>query len=228
MENIKNLLLVLEKKYGDSIPLLQLLAHKYTVYGGVTELLDEGDNEDTNNNKKHLVTLSNNVQENKKFLNQLIDKTNKLIEDCHFDDENDVHAKVFAEYMKQLNKIPEKKFENGEKLADSLCKCIKKTILKLFHIDNYGKLISDYLKVSGFHLKFFDKEHRLSDDDLCQLDENLLQAYKEKTEDVEKNYQVIEMVQPIISMYYFDEDDKERAFCFIPGICRYFVKEVGR
>ena len=228
MENIKNLLLVLEMRYGDSIPLLQILAHKYSIDNVEFESDEEVNNGDDDKCTESFIILSNNIQENKKFLDQFIGNTDKMIEKYNFYDGNDVDVKVFKEYLKQLKKIEEKKLGDGEKFANSLCKCIKKTILKLLHIKKYGSVILEYLQESGFYLESFSRGHKLTDDDLCQLDENLLQAYKVKTENAEKDYQVIEMVQPIISIHYLDEDDEKAALCHIPGICKYFVKEVGR
>lgn len=224
MEKEKNLLLVLESKYGDSIPLLQILEDKYS--------FDETESEQAHSalemQNEPQIILSNDICENEKFVNKLIDSADNLIKQLDLPKNDDIHAKLLAEYVKQLKKIPEKKLTNGEKLAASLCKCIKKTILKLFHIKNYGTEIIKYLQSNGFKLDSFESGHRLSDDDLCLLDENLLQAYKEITLDPDKNYKVIDMVQPIIRVFYLDEDDEEIYSHFLPGICKYYVKEAER
>ena len=41
-------------------------------------------------------------------------------------------------------------------------------------------------------------------------------------EDITKKYKVIEMVQPIIKIYFEDEDG-DKSYKFVPGICKFYV-----
>ncbi len=189
---------------------------------------NEEDEEQSEVCKETIFTLSNNAKENRQFICKLIKGIDNLIHKVDLSEEEDIPAKIFTDYKSQLSKISVKKLESGEKLADSLCKCIKKTIIKLLDVKKFGTVILDYLRSNGFKVDSFENGHKLSDDDLCLLDENLLQAYKEKTDDLDKNYQVIDMIQPVIRIFYIDEDDEETYSQVLPGICRYFVKEAGK
>lgn len=224
MEKMKNLLATLENKYANSVSLVQILETKYSFASKedeIEEYLQERPDES-------YIVLSNDIEKNGKFITQLIVSVDNLTEQLNISDEDAIPVKIFEDYKTQLRKMADKKLESGEKLAYSVCKCIKKTILKLLHIKDYGKEIMKYLETNGFRLDSFERGYKLSDDDLCFLDENLLQAYKEKTENIDENYRVIDMIQPIIRISYIDEDDEETYSHFLPGICKYFVKEVGK
>lgn len=224
MERIADLLLDLENKYTNSVPLVQILENKYSfrINGGEKEKnqekipLKEPD-------KSHFV-LSNDAEENGQFINRLIAGADGLAERLNIPEEDALSVKIIEDYKKQLGKIADKKLESGEKLAGSVCKCIKKTIMKLLDMKDYGKEIMKYLRANGFKLDSFERGHKLSDDDLCFLDEYLLQAYKVRTDNPDDNYRVIDMIQPIIRIFYMDEDDEETYSHFLPGICRYFVR----
>lgn len=219
MGDIKSLLLSLENKYTP-ISLVQILEKKYTF------IINEEEKCEPELLKETKFVLSNNIESNEKFIKKLIEGADELIKKVNLSEEDIIPAKIFDNYKNQLNKILGKKIESGEKLADSLCGCIKRTILKLLNLKKFGTEILNYLKTNGFEVDLFEKGHKLSDDDLCFLDENLLQAYKEITENSDDNYRVIDMVQPIIKLFYIDEDDDEIYSSFLPGICKYFVKEV--
>ncbi len=201
---INDLLSKLKNKYGAVVPLLQLLEKKYSAKESTETRL----------------VLSNNIHENEKIINRLIDKADTLRNQLKL---SDPQTKLFDRYVEKLKKIPDKKLMNGEELAKHLCNCVKSTILKLFAVENCRTLILNYLQENGFELNSYECGHRLSDDDLCLLDENLLSLYKEITHEPEENYQVIEMLQPVIKIFYLDEDDEKNYFQFIPGTCRYYV-----
>ena len=224
MEKIKELLVDLENKYTNAVSLVRILEIKYSF------VIEENEKREylTKEPEKFQFVLSNDAEENELFIKRLMSSVDSLSEQLHVSEEDVIPVKIIEDYKKQLGRIMDKKLESGEKLADNVCKCIKKTILKLIDIKDYGKAIMKYLQTNGFRLDSFEKGHKLSDDDLCFLDENLLQAYKEKTENSDENYRVIDMVQPIIRIFYIDEDDDETYSHFIPGICKYFVKEVGK
>lgn len=224
MGNIKDLLASLENKYTKPVSMVQILEYKYSF---VTE---ENEIEEYQFDEPEIMefVLSNDAEENKLFLKRMMLGVDSLSEQLHISKEDSIFVKIIEDYKKQLGKISDKKLESGDKLADSICKCIKKTILKLIDIEDFGIAILKYLQRNGFRLDSFEGGHKLSDDDLCFLDENLLQAYKEKTDNPSDNYRVVEMIQPIIRIFYIDEDDDETYSHFIPGICKYFVWEVGR
>lgn len=224
MKKIKDLLAALENKYSNTVSLVQILELKYSF------VIKEDENEEylSEEPDESNFVLSNDTEENGQFINQLIASVESLTEQLDISEEDTIPARIFEDYKTQLRKMTDKKLESGEKLAGNICKCIKKTILKLLNIKDYGKEILKYLEANGFRLDSFERGHKLSDDDLCFLDENLLQAYKKKTENPDDNYRVIDMIQPIIRIFYIDDNDEETYSYFLPGICKYFVKEVGK
>lgn len=133
-----------------------------------------------------------------------------------------VALKIFNNYKKCLLKIIEDNSLNeGEKVAADYVKVIKKTILKLLGNSKYA-FIKETMLNDMIHFEEFEIGHRLSDEDFELLDENLSGIYSVKNEDETEKYKVFEMVQPIIKIYFEDEDG-DKSYKFVPGICKFYV-----
>lgn len=222
MDNIKELIALLEAKYSKPLSIVQSIEEKYGFELNKQDSVN-ATVEDTSYTEDNAV-LDNSEDANYEYIKQLLFDVTDL--EKMIDSADSIHIKVMEEYKSQLSKLAEKRLASSDKVAEGICKCLKRTLMKLYNVKDYGRKILSYLEKNGFELFSFEQGHKLTNDDLCWLDENLLSAYKEHTDVVEDNYRVINMVQPIIKLPYIEEDEDEAGFHFLPGICKYFVKEV--
>lgn len=116
----------------------------------------------------------------------------------------------------------EKEITDGDKLARKFVKILKSRLMKLWGFNKLQELIKGYLEENGIELQYFRPREKMTDDELVYLDERLLDGRSVKTEDVTRKYEVIEMIQPIVHIYYEDEDG-EIDDNFIPGICKFYI-----
>ena len=220
----------LEEKYHKRVSFVEYLVNKYG------SLNDKKQNVDTlplvekkvvENNfsttfEKEYLCFTCDEEKNLNIIVKLI-KSAETYDVVMPDTEDSIVAlKIFNNYKKCLLKIIEDNSLNeGEKVAADYVKVIKKTILKLLGNSKYA-FIKESMLNDRIHLEEFEIGHRLSDEDFILLDENLSGIGSVKNDDVTKKYKVIEMVQPIIKIYFEDEDG-DKSYKFVPGICKFYV-----
>ena len=220
----------LDEKYHKRVSLVEYLSDKYGSFGNENTNVDKRplgerkvseSNFLTNFGKEYLMFTCD-EEKNLNIIVKLIKSAEAYDEAMDKDEDSSVALKIFNNYKKCLLKIIEDNSLNeGEKVAENYVKIIKRTILKLFGNSKYS-FIKECMLNDNIHFEEFEIGHRLSDEDFELLDENLSGIYSVKNEDESEKYKVFEMVQPIIKIYFEDEDG-DKAYKFVPGICKFFV-----
>ena len=140
-----------------------------------------------------------------------------------FDRQKDkVASKLVKKYIKELEKMEDdKEIYESEKLADKYTKTLKKTLMKLWGNKQFREIIKQYFEDNVICLEKYEIGHRLKDDEFEFLDEQLTAAMSVKTYNPADHDKVIEMVQPIIKIYY-EEEEGENDYKYVAGSCRFY------
>lgn len=241
MEKIKGLLGKLKRKYKTR-SLIEFLRKKYNIskenikenYDINKENIKDSNNNTTDSSNFDIkeideVVFTNSKDYNKRKIEQMYQTIEGLEEYCEnetiCDEDKENEKKLIIKYKNELKKLIESnKIEDGEKLAKSYLKSIKKTLIKLWTIKNYSIKLIDYFQNNGFKFYSYPNQYKLTDDDIELLNEQSIESYKVLTNNPDNNYKVIEMIQPIIYITYITEDNEVEAEV-IEGICKfYYIK----
>lgn len=118
--------------------------------------------------------------------------------------------------------------KDGEKMAGEFPKILRQTLLKLWLLNERDSPVKaclrEYFRDCGIRSQEYRAGRRLSDDDLTYLDTQTTQAFIKTTRQKEKNYEVIQMIRPILFIGYQEEDEDMQDAC-VEGICSYYVCE---
>lgn len=231
MEKITKLISKFKEKYDEPLQLIALLNKKYGYIElesneeKESEVLNES--EEGKEQKVELALFSYDYEYNKRTMERLVDTFGEVkaySEDTYINKNNSVvEKKLLIKYEQELVKILDNdKYSDSEKLAEKYLRILKNTLLKLWTIKDYGTIVSNYFEKNGIRMESYSKGHKMSDDELCLLDSQLINVYKEKTDDATKNYEVIEMVQPIIHISYYANEEEQIEYKDICGSCRFY------
>ncbi len=143
--------------------------------------------------------------------------------------ETEAYYKCVGQFGEKVGLLLEKRemLAKGEKTARRLNNVLKQTLLKVWDMGQCSPILERHIARWGIGTRSFEKGYRMSDDDLEYLDLDTLQAYQVNTDDREKEYQVIEMIHPVFSIWYVSEDEEEPEAVYIPGKCRYYCRRDG-
>jgi len=210
------LLQKLKNQYGEPKNLLCFLEEKCSF-----EKPDDGGNDTPPDN--HEILFSNDEKKNRIFLHNLIDcKYFSVLQNTPAIISNE--RKLIIQYKSSIESLlsDNKMLDYPEYLASKFKNIWLQNLQKLWGIKNYKTILNAYLKENHITMISFQKGHLLSDDDLEKLDVNMQLSYIEKTPYLKLKDRVIEMVQPVIQLWYQNKDE-EIELKQIPGVCKYYV-----
>lgn len=167
-----------------------------------------------------------NKQQFEKLIQTYVQTKMTLLEVCRGMDDKDTYEKLLNKYEEKICKLKDKQFwDRPEKLAGELIKIIRQTIMKSWVRKDTQSILRDYFMKNGFKVVDFKKGNKLSDDDIAYIDSMYLSGDKEVTYDKSRDYEVIEMIQPIIKTAY--DDDGDREYKSLPGRCKCYIYARG-
>lgn len=137
--------------------------------------------------------------------------------------EDEIERKIVKKYIDELEKIKNNKQEidNGEKLADKYKRVLEKTLLKLWENKKFNNILRKYVNANMIRTVEYKAGHKLNDEDLEYLDDQLMGINCISTPNPDDKGKVKEMVRPIIKIYYKDEDEEMDYTCIL-GSCKYY------
>lgn len=219
MEKISLLLNALYEKYGNSNCWFQRIRNKYVISPVETEVFESLPKSEP------VIIFTQNEKENRNTLNKFEKLFVEQIWNRVYNNESkQTELKIIKKYLEEIRKLQRDKkidFIDAGRLAEKIKKIIEKTLLKLWNNDFYRILIQDYLSNNGIRFQYFDENHTLTDEEFESLDGKVIEAYIENTIDKSMQYKVIETIQPIMKIYYMDDDD-EKEYAEIAGVCRFY------
>lgn len=223
IKEIRELFQKLTDKYGRSKKISENLKEKYQ-YKSNFDINNKSEND------YEELYFSDDEEKNKQQFERLmqtyVETKMTLLEVCRGMKDEDTYEKLLNKYESRICKLQDKQLWNKpEKLADELIKIINQTIMKSWVRKNTQNILRDYFVKNGFKVVYFKKGNKLSDDDLSYIDSMYLSGDKELTHDKSRDYEVIEMIQPIIKVAYDDDGDKE--YKSLPGRCKCYIYTRG-
>lgn len=241
MERLKLLLDRLKEKYGSPKSIEDLLFERY---GNDLENEEKNDVKDNDiedvvvstpnetafeeknyEEKTRYVLFRYDAEYNMGNLQKLLSSFENIVERpyAYMSDDDSTENKLIHKYKKNLEKlIGHKDIANGEKMADKFVELLKKTLIKLWDCRGYRDVLQGYLRNNEMELEAYTSGHKMTDDELAMLNFELINGYKVKAENDFQKYEVIQMIQPVIHIYFMD-DEEEIESKDIPGICRFYV-----
>lgn len=223
IKEIRELFQKLTDKYGKSKKIPEKLREKY-----------QYENESYIHNKIEYdyeeLFFSDDEEKNKQQFERLIQTYVQtkmtLLEVCRGLEDEDTYKKLLNKYEEKICKLKAKRlWDKPEKLAGELIKIIRQTIMKSWVRKDTQSILRDYFMKNGFKVVDFKKGNKLSDDDIAYIDSMYLSGDKELTHDKSRDYEVIEMIQPIIKAAY--DDDGDREYKSLPGRCKCYIYTRG-
>lgn len=225
----------LKSRYNQPISLVSYLKEKYGQISSLNEEKNKFEQIEIENKKVNefeaeeeeervYLTFKCDASVNREILEGLI-KSIKKYEQKDFEIQKDCAvSKLVKNYIKELKKLrDDSMLDESEKIANSYIRILKKTLNKLWGNKQFSKTIEKYLKENSICLEEYEEGHRLTDDDLEFLDEELVGIFAVKTNNPNDKYKVIEMIQPIIKIYYEDEDEEDNlGYKYLSGNCKFY------
>lgn len=228
----------LEEKYGHASGLERYLEEKYkdnieleNKASGQDVIFAEKQDEEYNytiDKEDRYPMFSYNKNYNIETINKLsilFDRVREKIISRIDNTNRDISEKIINKYEDGIKKmkINNKDLSNGEKMAGKFINILKNTLIKLWSVNNLGDIVKEYLEESGVRMESYKEGYHMTDDDFCYLDDVSIDAYRRQTKDKRKNYEVIKMLQPIMHIsYYEDEDEEDIESKEINGICEFY------
>lgn len=241
MERLKLLLDRLKEEYGSPKSIEDLLFERYGndleneekndaqeigIENVVESTPNEADLEGKNDEEKtRYVLFRYDAEYNMGNLQKLLSSFEKIVERpyAYMSDDDSTENKLIHKYKKNLEKlIGHKDIANGEKIADKFVELLKKTLFKLWDCRGYMDVLQEYLRNNEIELETYTTGHKMTDDELAMLNFELINGFKVKAENDSRKYEVIQMIQPVVHVYFMD-DEEEIESKDIPGICRFYV-----
>ncbi len=242
MERLKDLVERLEKRYT-KIPFVQwFIQQKEKKYGSpkierivdpIKAVLEEPPKKPEPVKEPERIVFRDDASYNEAALQRILedfsDMGRELRKAYPEQRETEAYYKCVGQFGEKVSLLLEKRdmLAKGEKTAKRLNKVLRQTLLKVWDMGQCGPILERHIARWGIGTRSFAKGYRMSDDDLDYLDLDTLQAYQVNTDDREKEYQVIEMIHPVFSIWYVSEDEEEPEAVYIPGKCRYYCCRDG-
>lgn len=241
MDKLSELIEYLENRYGQPLSFMSYLANTYdeikrldntpsTYEVNETDLYDveEKKNFEVNQEEtrveaeRNYLTFRCDENVNLEIIKKLL-KSIKKYEEKFFDMQKDsAENKTLKKYIDGLKKLKDEKFlDKSEELVTKYKKILKNNLMKLWGNKHFSNIIRQYLGENDIHIEEYEIGHKLINDDFELLDGNIMGCMSVQTDNPMDKYKVIEMTQPIIKIYYEDEDD-ELNYEYIPGYCKYY------
>lgn len=137
------------------------------------------------------------------------------------DGNKQAYLKCIDQFFDKLKRLIEKRdFEDAGSLAGKLKKIFTSTLLKMWEYQECSSLIQSYMQEWGISGRSFPAGYHLTDDDWEYLDELSIEFGQQETMEPSRNYEVIQMEQPIFYIAY--SADEEVEYEYIAGRCRYY------
>lgn len=207
MSGLSEFIEYLENKYNQPVSFMRYLVN---TYGAI------------NREKRFYLAFKCDKDVNLRVIKQLLTSIKDYEKQIFDRKKNEVASKLVKKYIKELEKMEDdEEIYESEKLADKYTKILKKTLMKLWGNKQFREIIKQYFEDNVICLEEYEIGHRLKDDEFELLDEQLTAAMYVKTYNPADKYKVIEMVQPIIKIYY-EEEDGEVDYKYVAGSCRFY------
>ena len=248
MGELSELIKYLENKYNEPVSFMSYLINTYGEINNLDNALsDYEDNESVLHNAEEKVEFElmqdsleiedekkNKCDVEKSYLVFKCDKNENLkvierlllsIKNCKriFDiEKNEAANKLVKKYIMELKKMEDASgLDEGEKLAEKYTKILKKTLMKLWGNKRFLTVIRQHLDENAIHVEEYEIGHRLADEEFELLDEQLTGVMAVKTYNSLDKYKIIDMIQPIIKVYY-ENEDAQIDYAYIPGCCKFY------
>lgn len=232
MRSIEELLAALRGKYGAPVSWREILRQRYGQYGSNAVPEEHAgtnaDTEVTDNMQAGHALFTYEEEHNRNMLGQLFRSCCLIEEYAKSHDQsgavNSVEWRLIQKYKKELENLREgRTCSDSCKLSDKLSKILKKTLLKLWDYKGYSDIFHRYLKENGIEMECYEPGHKLTDDELCMLEEESIKAYSKSTADVSRKCEVIRMIQPVLHIGYKEDEDSGIEYKDICGICEFYL-----
>lgn len=231
MRNIEELLIALREKYGVPVSWRERFHRKYGQCGSGAAVEDNAgpktEEEETEETQAEYALFTYNEEQNEKILGQLL-RSCSMIEEYagslgQGDAVNSAEWKLIRKYEGELEQMRTgSACADGAKLSAKFSKTLKKTLLKLWGCKEYSSIFHRYFNENGIGMESYEPGHKMTDDELCMLEEESIKACGVKTEDLSRKCEVIKMIRPILHIGYVEEEDGDVEYRNIDGVCEFF------